>query len=113
MANGWRDHNITQSRDPTGILRVVGALDVAGGQLKQCPAVDLIRQETGRTTGYPGNCGGRGEQICSDLGAGVAAPDYQHPGSAELVAGAVIGGVQLCPGELCGPGDEGHEGAAP
>src|SRR5699024_10269090 len=52
-------------------------------------------------------------QICSDLCSGVASADYQHPGSAALVAGAVIGGVQLCPGELCGPGGEGHEGAAP
>src|SRR5699024_595147 len=104
MANGWRDHNITQSRDPTGILRVVGALDVAGGQLTQCASVDRIRQETGRTTRDPGNCGGRGWHICSDLCSGVASADYQHPGSAELVAGAVLGGVQLCPGELCGPG---------
>src|SRR5699024_11783093 len=57
--------------------------------------------------------GSGGEQICGNLGPGGASADYQHAGSAELVAGAVIGGVQLCPGELCGPGDEGHEGATP
>src|SRR5699024_1210888 len=34
LAHGWRGNDITQCRNPTGILRIVGVLDVAGGQLK-------------------------------------------------------------------------------
>ncbi len=82
-------------RPDDGVERLLASVGPPGAVLGQ----PLDHRPGDQVAAVAGRAGGGAEQVRGDLGAGVAAPDHQHPLPGEGLRPAVVVHVQLGPAE--------------
>src|SRR5699024_332290 len=91
-------HDASQVTDSFRVLAPFDGLFSACGDGEQCPAVEVVGQETGWARRRPEGFGDQGE-FGQDLGRGVSTTDHGHALPGEFVRVPVVDGVHLSPPE--------------